>query len=201
VSHEVGPRLGALLAIMPAWRPDAIVNEVAEYAGPIAATAEGLPYVTAGFGPLVQPAVAARAAEATIPFWDAARTEPQEPRAYLDPCPPSLQIGDIRLLPALPVRLTRPLPPPAEPVISDGDAGPLLAALAHGLPLILLPETPDQHYNAERAVAAGAAITELDVDRLLTDGRLRAAAERVAREIAALPEPAAVIPRIVDICA
>jgi UDP:flavonoid glycosyltransferase YjiC (YdhE family) len=277
VRRELPARLAALTAIVAAWRPDAIVNEVAEYAGPIAATAEELPYVTAGYGPLVQPSVAERAAEATIPFWDAAGVEPVEPRAYLDPCPRSLQIGVIGLLPALPVRLTPlPLPRPGpapiplgphartvyvtfgtvwnrdaapfraafdaladvpvnvvatlggeldlgpvpanvsvhrfipqaellphcDAVIAHGGAGTTLGALAHGLPLILLPQGGDQHYNAERAARAGAALVgTLDVTRLLEDDVLRAAAQRVAAELAALPDPAEVVERIVDICA
>jgi UDP:flavonoid glycosyltransferase YjiC (YdhE family) len=275
VRRELPARLAALTAIVTAWRPDAIVNEVSEYGGPIAATAEGRPYVTAGYGPLVQPRVAARAAEATIPFWDAAGVEPVEPRAYLDPCPRSLQIDVIELLPALPVRLT-PLPRPGAPpiplgphprtvyvtfgtvwnrdpapfraafdalaglpvnvvatlggdldvgpvpgnvsvhrfiaqkellphcdaVIAHGGAGTMLGALAHGLPQILLPQGADQHYNAERAAAAGAALVGvLDVNRVLADDELRAGARRVAAEIAALPDPAEVVERIVDICA
>jgi UDP:flavonoid glycosyltransferase YjiC (YdhE family) len=275
VRRELPVRLAAVTGIVAAWRPDAIVNEVAEYGGPIAATAEALPYVTAGYGPLVQPRVAGRAADAAIAFWDAAGVEPVEPRAYLDPCPRSLQIGAIALLPALPVRLTpvpRPGPPPiplgphartvyvtfgtvwnrdaapfraafdaladlpvnvvatlggdldvgpvpgnvsvhrfipqgellphCDAVIAHGGAGTMLGALAHGLPLILLPQGADQHYNAERAAAAGAALVGvLDVTRLLGDDDLRAAARRVAAELAELPDPAEVIERIVDICA
>jgi UDP:flavonoid glycosyltransferase YjiC (YdhE family) len=275
VRRELPARLAALTGIVAAWRPDAIVNEVSEYAAAIAATAEELPYVTAGYGPLVQPPVAARAAEATIPFWDAAGVEPVEPRAYLDPCPRSLQIAAINLLPALPVRLTplpRPGPPPValgphartvyvtfgtvwnrdpapfraafdaladvpvnvvatlggeldlgslpgnvsvhrfipqaellphcDAVIAHGGAGTTLGALAHGLPLILLPQGADQSYNAERAAAAGAALVgTLDVARLLDDAALRAAARRVAAEIAELPDPAEAIERVVDICA
>ncbi len=92
--------------------------------------------------------------------------------------------------------------PHCDAVIAHGGAGTTLGALAHGLPLILLPQGGDQHYNAERAARAGAALVgTLDVTRLLEDDVLRAAAQRVAAELAALPDPAEVVERIVDICA
>ena len=49
--------------------------------------------------------------------------------------------------------------PRCDAVISHGGAGTMLGALAHGLPLLLLPQGADQHYNAERVVAAGAGLS------------------------------------------
>ncbi len=90
--------------------------------------------------------------------------------------------------------------PRCDAVISHGGAGTMLGALAHGLPLLLLPQGADQHYNAERVVAAGAGLSVAPaqatratiarvVDTLLGDATLRAGAQRVAAEIAAMPGP------------
>ena len=46
----------------------------------------------------------------------------------------------------------------AAAVVSHGGSGTTLGALAHGLPLVLVPQAADQFDNAARAVAAGAAI-------------------------------------------
>jgi UDP:flavonoid glycosyltransferase YjiC (YdhE family) len=90
--------------------------------------------------------------------------------------------------------------PRCDAVIAHGGAGTMLGALAHGLPLLLLPQGADQHYNAQRVTAAGAALTlapaqatsatiERAIDTLLGDAQLRAGAQRVATEIAAMPGP------------
>jgi len=90
--------------------------------------------------------------------------------------------------------------PRCDAVIAHGGAGTMLGALAHGLPLLLLPQGADQHYNAERVAAAGAGLSVAPaqatsatiaraVDTLLGDARLRVGAQRVAAEIAAMPGP------------
>ena len=90
--------------------------------------------------------------------------------------------------------------PRCDAVIAHGGAGTMLGALAHGLPLLLLPQGADQHFNAERVVAAGAGLSLAPqqatsaaiaraIDTLLGDARLRAGAQRVAGEIAAMPGP------------
>jgi UDP:flavonoid glycosyltransferase YjiC (YdhE family) len=85
-------------------------------------------------------------------------------------------------------------------VVSHAGSGTFLGALARGLPQLCLPQAADQFRNAEGGVAAGAALalapTEAStasvraaVERVLTDDGLRAAAGRVAAEIAAMPAP------------
>ena len=85
-------------------------------------------------------------------------------------------------------------------VVSHAGSGTFLGALARGLPQLCLPQGADQFRNAEGGVAAGAALalapTEAStasvraaVERVLTDDGLRAAAGRVAAEIAAMPAP------------
>jgi UDP:flavonoid glycosyltransferase YjiC (YdhE family) len=90
--------------------------------------------------------------------------------------------------------------PRCDAVIAHGGAGTMLGALAHGLPLLLLPQGADQYYNAERVAAAGAGLSLTPahatsstiaraIDTLLGDTQLRAGAQRVAAELAAMPGP------------
>lgn len=91
--------------------------------------------------------------------------------------------------------------PHCDAVISHGGSGTVLAALAHGVPLILLPMGADQPRNAARCAALGVARV-LDAQRatpgalrdavaaVLRDAAMREAARRLRDEIAALPEPA-----------
>ena len=87
-------------------------------------------------------------------------------------------------------------------------SGTMLAALAAGVPLVLLPVAADQPENADRCVAAGVGIALPARRRAApttsparpgpssTTRRYRTAARRVAAEIAAMPEPAALLPRL-----
>ncbi len=63
--------------------------------------------------------------------------------------------------------------PSADLVVSHGGSGSLLAALAHGLPSVLLPLGADQPHNAERA-------SELGLARVLTAATVTPEAIRVA---------------------
>jgi len=92
-------------------------------------------------------------------------------------------------------------------VVAHGGSGTTLGALAHGLPLLLVPQGADQFDNAARCERAGAAIVlrpdELTADavraslrRLLEEPSYRSAAEAVAGEIAAMPTAAEAVPAI-----
>lgn len=102
---ETPPRLADLDRICAEFRPDLLVHEVAELAAPLAAASAGLPWVTVGFGPLLQPDVATLAGDGVAPLWRE-RGLPQRSCAglyehlYVDPCPPALQIAEIDSLPA-----------------------------------------------------------------------------------------------------
>jgi UDP:flavonoid glycosyltransferase YjiC (YdhE family) len=89
--------------------------------------------------------------------------------------------------------------PRCDAVISHGGSGTTLGALAHGLPLLLVPQAADQFDNAARAEAAGAALVlrpgEVTADavggglrRILGEPSFRAAAGRIADEIRAMPD-------------
>ena len=103
------------------------------------------------------------------------------------------------------VRVERFLPhsellPTCRLVISHGGSGSVLGALAHGLPMVLLPLGADQPLNAARCAALGVAVV-LDaltvtsqsvgeaVTRVLEQPSYRRNATRVRDEIAALPGP------------
>jgi UDP:flavonoid glycosyltransferase YjiC (YdhE family) len=104
---EVGPRLEDIERVVRDWKPDLVVHETAELAAPIAASAAGVPYATAGFGPRVDGELLRRAGAGAAPAWRSRGLEP-DPLAgvarqlYLDPCPESLQ--------------DQPAPPVTQPV-------------------------------------------------------------------------------------
>jgi len=100
--------------------------------------------------------------------------------------------------------------PVCHAVVAHGGSGTMLAALSHGLPLLLLPQGANQFENAERCATAGAAIRLLPgevsplavrvaVRALLEEPGFRQRAGEIAAEIAARPRPAAIVPDIVDI--
>src|SRR4051794_15543382 len=98
-----------------------------------------------------------------------------------------------------PVHVERYVPmsrllPTADAIVFHAGSGTMLAALAHGLPMVLLPVAADQPENADRCVAAGvgielrpaersAADVERAVGRVLDDATYREAARRVRDEI------------------
>jgi UDP:flavonoid glycosyltransferase YjiC (YdhE family) len=92
-------------------------------------------------------------------------------------------------------------------VASHAGSGTFLAALARGLPQLLLPQAADQFLNAAAGARAGAGIAiqphELTVEtvrgglsRLLAESGFRDAAERIAEEIEGMPGPGAVVQSI-----
>ncbi|MEV1290353.1 glycosyltransferase [Micromonospora sp. NPDC049679] len=85
-------------------------------------------------------------------------------------------------------------------VVSHGGSGSVLGALAHGLPMVLIPMGADQPHNAARCTELGVARV-LDAVRatpasvrdaasaVLADPGFRRAAQRLRDEMAALPGP------------
>jgi UDP:flavonoid glycosyltransferase YjiC (YdhE family) len=98
-------------------------------------------------------------------------------------------------------------------VVSHGGAGTTLAALAHGLPLLVLPQgAPSQQRMANACAARGAArcleagdITaprlRQQLAALLDDPRHRAAAKEVADELAAAPAADTIVELLTDLAA
>jgi UDP:flavonoid glycosyltransferase YjiC (YdhE family) len=90
-------------------------------------------------------------------------------------------------------------------VICHGGSGTLLASLANGLPLLLLPRGADQFENAAAGAHAGVAqvvqpealTSEAIADavkHLLVDDSYRRAGARLRAELEAMPSPMAVVP-------
>jgi UDP:flavonoid glycosyltransferase YjiC (YdhE family) len=88
----------------------------------------------------------------------------------------------------------------------------MLGALAAGVPLLCLPQGADQHFNADRVVAAGAGLKLLRdeltphaiqaaVAALLDEPGYRLAARRIADEIAAMPTPVEALAAIMRLIA
>ena len=90
--------------------------------------------------------------------------------------------------------------PHSSAVVSHGGSGTVIATLAHGLPQVVIPMGADQPLNAKRCEELGVARV-LDavraspeevceaVSAVLSDPSYRRAAERMSKEIAALPGP------------
>jgi UDP:flavonoid glycosyltransferase YjiC (YdhE family) len=118
--------------------------------------------------------------------------------------------GDPEALGAQPenVHVTRYIPqtqllPHCTAVVSHAGSGTLLAALGRGLPQLCLPQAADQFGNAAACAGAGAARALLpgavsvgavraEMEAVLSDPGIRAAAERIGGEIRAMPGPAEV---------
>jgi MGT family glycosyltransferase len=84
--------------------------------------------------------------------------------------------------------------PEAAAMVGHGGAGSTRMALAAGVPSVVVPGFADQPRNARRVAELGAGIALEDVAgvgdavrRLLEEPSYRDAAERIAREVAALP--------------
>ena len=99
--------------------------------------------------------------------------------------------------------------PRCDVVVSHGGSGTLLGALAHGRPLVLLPQGADQFDNAAACAACGVAETLLPpgtsleaaraaLERVLAEPRFAAEARRVAGDIAAMPSPDDVAARLAE---
>jgi len=98
--------------------------------------------------------------------------------------------------------------PRCSAVVCHAGAGTLIGALAHGLPLVCLPQGADQFGNAQQVARVGAGITlspgqstpeaiRAAVDAVLTDPSYASAARSLQAQIAQLPEPTAVMTALV----
>lgn len=286
---RAAPMLADLSPVARDFRPDVVVNDQADFAGPIVAAAMGVPNLTHSFGRLLPRRRVEEAGENVAQLWQAHGLDPRPfggtyDHLYLDIYPGSLQTTDAGHVPSvqplrpvafatgpeellpdwiiadsesplvyvtfgtvfntnaslvstvvaalreLPVRVVVTLGPTGDPdllgpqpanvhiapyipqtqllphctaVVSHAGSGTLLAALAHGLPQLCLPQAADQFDNAAACVGAGAGRdlkpgtltvdnVRSEVGRLLEDPSLRSAAETVRDEIHHMPAPAEV---------
>lgn len=114
-----------------------------------------------------------------------------------DPADYGPQPGNVHIERYIPLSL---LLPHCDLAVTNGGSGTLTAALAHGLPLVIVPIFADQPENAARgaALGLGRVVPPADltpesarqaVQAVLGDPACRAAAARMRDEIAALPGP------------
>lgn len=94
--------------------------------------------------------------------------------------------------------------PGVDVVVTAGGAGTVLAAASAAIPMVVLPQGADQFINAERASAAGVAVTVAapgevgaTVRSVLDDPARTARAREVAAEIAARPRADEVLAELV----
>jgi UDP:flavonoid glycosyltransferase YjiC (YdhE family) len=125
--------------------------------------------------------------------------------------------GDPTVLDGIPGRITverfvaqSQVLPRADVFVHHGGTGSVLGALAAGLPQVILPQGADQFLNADTLAGMGAArVVQNDDQRpdaigdataaLLGDPPERRVAARIAAEIASLPAPPEVVPRLVGL--
>jgi UDP:flavonoid glycosyltransferase YjiC (YdhE family) len=281
-------RAADLVPLVSDWKPDVLVHDETEFAGPVAAARAGIPWADQSVGILRPLAMARLAGETLAPLCREHRTDVGAfgglfRYLYLDVAPPALQSAEIDEVAVAhqvqnatiePGAEGEALPdwvhalPPDRPVVyvslgtvfnarardvftavldglraepvsvvvtvgSDNDPadfGPqpshvhverfipqslllpfcdavvnqggtaILPILAHGLPLLLLPQGANQFHNTGACVAAGVGRRLLpgdvtpdavarEVRALLHDPGLRDAAGRVRQELAAMPGP------------
>lgn len=94
--------------------------------------------------------------------------------------------------------------------VMHGGSGTMLGALAHGVPLLVIPQGADQWANAQQVIAAGAGRRLLrddvsaetvrkEIQALLSDPTYVNAAENIRDQIGNMPPPAEAIARIEDL--
>jgi len=281
-------RAADLVPLVETWKPDLLVHDETEFAGPLAAAVAGIPWADQSVGILRPTAMARLAGQALAPLYEQYGLAVGEfggmfRYLYLDVAPPSLQSPEILDIgvahavqnatiepgaegDALPdwvhdlpadrgvvyvslgtvfnakardifaavleglrsepvtailtigtdndpdafgpqpehVHIERFIPqslllPFCDAVVNQGGTA-ILPILAHGLPLLILPQGANQFHNAAACVAAGVGRRLLpgevtpeavrrDVTALLHEPGLADAARRVQAELAAMPGP------------
>lgn len=139
-----------------------------------------------------------------LPINVIATVGPQLDPAIFQPQPANIQLA--RYVPQAEVL------PHCAAVVSHGGSGSVLGALAHGVPMVLLPMGADQPLNAARCQALGVAealdvttLTPADVSaavsNVLADQRYRYAAALLRDDIATLPDAADALPLLMSLMA
>jgi UDP:flavonoid glycosyltransferase YjiC (YdhE family) len=153
VRVELEPRANDLISVVEQWKPNLVIHDVAEFAGPLVATMSGVPYVEHSYGPAIQDGVIRAAGEAAAPSWSSRGLTPHPLGGfyrylYLDVCPPSLQVPEPLTGVAQSIRTVETQPPATHL--------PWLDAL-RGLPLIYvtLGTVYNRNLDVFRALLAG----------------------------------------------
>ncbi len=161
-TYELPRRAEDLAEVVDQYKPDVLVHEVAEFAGPLVATSLRLPYATHAYGVVIDDDALDAAAKGAGPYWEAAGLA-AHPRAglwdqlYLDICPPTLQRRE-------------PVGAPAIQQIRPGERTPRATARATPLIYVTLGTVYSTDASAFRAILDG--LAEQPVDLIVTIGQL-----------------------------
>ena len=167
---EVGARamLDGLAAHVERWRPDLLVHETYELAGPLVAAMARIPSVHHTLSPLPDTAVLDAAGEAAVPLWRG-RGLAAPPRAglgrwpTLDICPPSLRN------PRGPALDSRPLRP--GPAVATGEPPPPWLEALSARPVVHLTlGTAVTNANQALLATAVAALRDQPLSLVVTVG-------------------------------
>jgi UDP:flavonoid glycosyltransferase YjiC (YdhE family) len=163
------PMLEGLLPVAHEWRPDLVVSDAAELAGPIVAAELGVPGITKGFGPLLPERRVARVEQETAPLWRSRGLEPRPyggsyDHLYVDTYPPELQPQSVPHVPRR--QLMRPVTYTGS--LAGAEQLPLPAVRADS-PLVYVT-MGTVFSNVELLRELVTALAELDVRLLVTVG-------------------------------
>jgi hypothetical protein len=212
------------LEVARPWRPDLVVYSTLQGSGLLIGSLLSVPVVEQGLGLtgggllMGTRSLAERMLDATRPACDrhGLGDGPVPQAAVMDMCPPSMAEPD-RPPATLPANVRAPgwvplssLLPTCAAIVHHGGATTTMNALAAGLPQLVLPHGADQPMNAATVVRrgvgltcpppeAGASAVAGALRRLLDEQELRGAAEQVRCEVMAMPPPAEVVARLVEL--
>jgi len=158
--------------LVQSWRPDVVLHETWEFAGPIAAASAGIPSICQTLGLRIDDRILDSVAAAVAPLWEQRGLEP-DPTAglyrslCLDTMPPSFQ----RYESAQSRDVIRALRPIAEPPV-PGELLPQWIEHRRNVPLVYMTLGTNNGTNSDvsmfRSVIDG--LDDLDVDVLITIG-------------------------------
>ena len=164
--------LGDLELLVQSWRPDVVLHETWEFAGPIAAASAGIPSICQTLGLRIDDRILDSVAAAVAPLWEQRGLEP-DPTAglyrslCLDTMLPSFQ----RYESAQSRDVIRALRPIAEPPV-PGELLPQWIEHRRNVPLVYMTLGTNNGTNSDvsmfRSVIDG--LDDLDVDVLITIG-------------------------------
>ena len=151
------------------WRPDVVIREEGEFAGPVLAALAGVPCVDHGWGPMRPREQVEAATRALAPIWERAGLAPSPSGGayewlYLDPCPPSLQFAYADEV------TSRHSIRPAAPRPSADEEPPWLGGLSDRVVYMTLGTVAAFTADTEFLRAAIASIRDEDLEVVVTVG-------------------------------
>jgi MGT family glycosyltransferase len=164
--------LGDLEPLVRSWRPDVILHEIWEFAGPLAAASAGIPSISQTLGLRFDDQLLDSVASAVAPLWEQRGLEPDSSAGLyrslcLDITPPSFQPYDS----ARYSDVIHPLRPIVQPPV-PGELLPAWIERRWEVPLVYMTLGTNTSTNSDismfRSVIDG--LSGLDVDVLITIG-------------------------------